>query len=283
VNRQLDIEKPVIRWFAAKQPTRVKAVALMIHGLNLNPMRMKAVAELLTERNIDVCLLSLSGHGENYQGRAGQKSYLSRLASFREVSYRTWRDETRLAHDVVREQAAKRELPVLFVGYSLGGLMGCDLLASAAEPVFDGMILFAPALTTHLLNRAFKVLFPLKKAVIPSMSPRHYRANAGTPIAAYMALLDAGAHFSRRASSERLNIPTVVFIDKQDELVSFNRLKKFIVRLQLDRWEMVRVRKNILKSVFKYNHLIIDEQSAGEAEWEKIRRAINDFLDSSLG
>ncbi len=242
---------------------------------------MKAIAEVLNEQDISVCLLSLRGHGDNFQNYPGSKSHLARMKAFRSVSYEIWRKETRLAYGVVRELADEKQVPVIFVGYSLGSLMGCDLLTSVEDVKCDRMILFAPALT-HRLNQSFKILSPFKSAILPSRSPRYYRANSGTPIAAYIALLDASIHFTR-CISRKLNVPTAIFINKQDELVSYKRLKKFVAYHRLDKWKTFRIRKNLLESIIEFNHLMIDEKTAGPVEWDNIRLHINDHLQGIGG
>ena len=159
--------------------------------------------------------------------------------------------------------------------------MGCDLLTSRGDVSYDRMILFAPALTPRFLHQRFRYFLPFKTIVIPSRSPRQYRANHGTPVSAYIALLDAVDHFKRFVSN-KLNIPTAVFINEKDELVSYSRLNTFVKKFGLDLWQTHGFRKSRLRSVTRYNHLMIDEGSAGSKEWQSLRALINDHLQSCL-
>ena len=267
----------VINWFYPRSKSHMKAVALMIHGLNLNPMRMREIVHALNGMNIGVYLLSLSGHGEAYQKRAGVKSYQARTETFKQVDYDLWSRETYQAYQFAREQTRQKKVPLVFVGYSLGGLLGCDLLISRKEVEYERMVLFAPALTIHLITLPLKLMRPFKRIIIPSMSPTYYRSNPGTPLAAYIALLGALKHFHRHCN-DKLNIPTVVFIDKQDELVSYSKLKKLIARRNLESWQLYRIKKNLLQSVVEYNHLMIDEKSVGELQWERVLQRMHEHL-----
>jgi hypothetical protein len=62
---------PLLDWFAHSSSASLKAVALVIHGLNLNPVRMAPIIAALNEAGIDAARLSLQGHGLNFEGRQG--------------------------------------------------------------------------------------------------------------------------------------------------------------------------------------------------------------------
>lgn len=55
-----------IWWFNVRNQTQVKGIAIVIHGLNLNPDRMGSIISCLTKSGIDVLNLTLHGHGDNY-------------------------------------------------------------------------------------------------------------------------------------------------------------------------------------------------------------------------
>ena len=61
------------QWLEAEQG---QAVAVLVHGLNLNPSAMEDIAMALLSENIDVLSVSLSGHADELdeQGRLIQFS-----------------------------------------------------------------------------------------------------------------------------------------------------------------------------------------------------------------
>ena len=89
-------------------------------------------------------------------------------------------------------------------------------------------------------------------------------------MAAYKALFDAITHFERNIS-ERLNVPTVIFIDMKDEFISYQKLKDMIDQNKLNRWEIHNVQKddNVVKNTT--HHLIIDEDSTSKNLWGQIQ------------
>ena len=121
------------------------ALARIIHGLNQKPEKMGAIISILNQESIDVLNLSLRGHGDNYVMEGRQNHDDQRLASFRKKTYELWSNEVYRAYRQVRLRGELKKVPVFFLGYSLGGLLGCDLLVSHPEVRFDRMVLFAPA------------------------------------------------------------------------------------------------------------------------------------------
>ena len=257
------------RWYKIKRLRRLKGVALVIHGLNLRPERMKPIISGLNQAGIDVLNVSLRGHGSNYVSKGKTGSDEQRLESFRTVTYELWSNEGYRAYQRVRQKADRKKVPVFFVGYSLGGLLGCDLLASHPDVSFDRMVLFAPALNVTIESYLLKALAPFPNLVIDSLSPKSYRSNDGTPMAAYKALFEAVTHFEKNIS-DRLNVPTIVFIDEKDELVSCSRLNEMIVQKKLVRWETHVVQKDDDAVQNTTHHLMIDEDSTGRNTWKHI-------------
>jgi len=251
----------VMRWYPAADPEKINGVALVVHGLNLKPDRMEPIIGLLNDAGIGVLNLSLRGHGQNYdhEARSGDKA---RLDAFKTVSYELWLDEIHRAYDHVRQRSDRKKAPLFFVGYSLGGLLGADLIASYPDVYFDRMVLLAPAMNLHAVHNVLRVVSPFPRLVIPSFTSTFYRANSGTPMAAYNALFAAIGHFNKTVGP-KLNIPSVVFIDPQDELISYYGLKRLVETERLDQWKFHLIYKNPgIKG--RLRHLIIDEPSVGK-------------------
>jgi esterase/lipase len=254
-------------------PDRSKGVALVIHGLNLKPDKMDSIITLLTHSDIDVLNMSLSGHGKNYcqQGLSDERK--ARMETFKTVSYDLWIKETYQAYDIAEKISREKHVPLFLVGYSLGGLLGIDLFATFSAVYFNRMVLLAPAFCIHTLYYTLKFLLPFPKLVIPSFSCASYRANFGTAVAAYHVLFETIEHFHKNMTS-KLNIPTIVIIDPQDELVPYERLKRIIKSRSFDQWELHLLKKSENDAKKKPHHLIIDESTVGKDSWNKMKHLI---------
>ena len=266
-NNQTEIS--AIRWYQRKDSERLNGVALVIHGLNGRPDKMESIIAEMTAAGIDCLNLSLRGHGENYSQLSNTDSAEARLEAFKSVSYRLWRAETYQAYQQVKKRSHRYGVCLFFVGFSMGGLLGVDLFASNPYVKFDKMVLFAPALKMHNHNYLLKTISPFQGLVVPSFGPRSYRANIGTPMAAYDALFEAAKHFEKNLDP-KINVPTVVFIDMQDELISFSGLKNMIRKQNLDQWNLHLVKKDKTATEIEMHHIIIDEASVGKHMWKEI-------------
>jgi hypothetical protein len=109
--------------------------------------------------------------------------------------------------------------------------------------------------------------------VIPSFFIKSYCSNRGTPVAGYNALFEAIEHFKKNIAA-KLNVPTLIFIDTQDELVSYRRLKRIIKNGKLHQWRLHPVKKDTTGAKEKMHHLIIDESSIGKDAWNEMRALI---------
>jgi hypothetical protein len=66
-----------------------------------------------------------------------------------------------------------------------------------------------------------------------------------------------------------LNVPALILMDPQDELVSFCRVKALTARPDLTQWRLVPIVKGA-DATKPYRHLIIDPASAGSASWAQM-------------
>ena len=92
-------------------------------------------------------------------------------------------------------------------------------------------------------------------------------------MAGYIALFEGIEHFNKNMAP-KLNVPTIIFINKQDELVSYRRLKRIIKIRGLHQWKLHPVEKNTPGAKEKMHHLIIDESSIGKDAWNEMRGLI---------
>jgi alpha-beta hydrolase superfamily lysophospholipase len=262
-------EISAIRWYPRKNPEKLNGVALVIHGLNGRPDKMESIIAEMTASGIDCLNLSLRGHGENYSQLNDTDSAEARMQAFKSVSYQLWRTETYQAYQQVKKRSNRYGTCLFFVGFSMGGLLGVDLFTSNPYIKFDKMVLFAPALKMHNRNFLLKTMSPFAGLVVPSFAPGSYRANKGTPMAAYNALFEASKHFEKHLDP-KINVPAVVFIDKQDELISFSGLKNMIRKQNLDQWNLHPVKKDRTATEIEMRHIMIDEASVGKHMWKEI-------------
>jgi esterase/lipase len=202
----------------------------------------------------------------------------ARLESFRNVNYRMWIDEVRGAYRKARQRASDKKVPFYFVGYSLGGVLGCNLLLTDSDIAYDGMILFSPALNITAKGYLLKPLMPFPNIVIDSLAPLSYRANDGTPMAAYRAVFEAVADFEKNGGP-RLNIPTAIFVDEKDEFISLAELRETVACLGLDRWRVHWVQKGPDGRESLSHHVLIDETSVGIDTWRTISALIRQHVN----
>jgi pimeloyl-ACP methyl ester carboxylesterase len=257
------------QWLEAEQS---RAVAVLVHGLNLNPAAMQDIATALLAANIEVLSVSLSGHADGLDEQG-------RLVQLSEADFSVWQNDVRNGVLEAARRSGQRQIPLYLVGFSLGGLLSADYLAQFAHNDavnIERMVLFAPAIT---LRWSSWLLYPLQSfpdVVLPSAAPEAYRANDFAPVSAYLALY-AGVRQFREAVDQRLNIPVLLFMHPRDELVSDNGLREFISEFELDRWRYVDVQKS-RDSATVLNHLIIGPHSLGTEAWERLRLQMLEFL-----
>lgn len=259
-----------IRWFHSDKQGNQNGIALVIHGLNLRPDKMLPIINALMESGIDVLRLSLRGHGANYRRRDSSDANTARLQSFKSITYQLWQNEAYLAYLHVKDEAEKENVPLFLAAFSFGALLGLDLFASNPDVHFEKMVLFAPAISLHAILYLERLLSPFPRLVIPSLGPRSYLANEkGTPIAGYNALFEGLEHFEKHVSP-KINVPTLVLIDEEDELISAQGLKKFVSNNDLDQWQFYVINKGQSADRETFYHHIIDEPSTGIEVWQEI-------------
>jgi esterase/lipase len=239
---------------------------------------MNSIIDNLTRTGIDVLSLSLRGHGENFAHREDMDAAAARLETFKEVSYPLWANETYLAYKQAQESAQQRQVPVFLTAFSIGGLIGLDLFASNSDVHFDRMVFFAPAISLRATIYLERVVSPFPRLVIPSLADDDYLSNEkGTPVAAYNALFDALDHFEDTVGP-RLNVPTLIFIDKQDEFIPLGGLKTLVEEHRLNQWKFYIVQKEKETGAGTFHHHIFDASSTGQEVWRNMMAAITEHL-----
>ena len=256
----------------------LSGVVLMVHGLNTKPEKMQSLAHAFEENNYKVFLTVLSGHSQEDLPNVGQ------------VTRTKWLSDLNGKYQEARHFADSRKVPLIFVGYSLGGLLGVDLLADPNYQTgdqaihWDKMVLLAPAIATQGLVNSFGLIRGVMPGgfVVPSLSPFDYRANpAGTSVAEYDALFQSQHEVQVRNPGPLTDIPALIFIDPQDELVSESGLRNFVTAKGLENWKIEEVRKDP-EAQKMYHHLLIDSTTLGVTAFLQMQVSIFAFIDQSF-
>jgi hypothetical protein len=143
---------------------------------------------------------------------------------------------------------------------------------------FDRQLLFAPAIGIRTRSHLVKLSFFLdERRKLPSYTPKEYRANKGLPIRFYK-IMFRQEKMLRKNRFMHVNIPTLVFIDPADELISHRKLSKLSRRFQLTNFRFILLDSDLTDRETKYHHLIINERTMGEKNWKVVTREMSKFL-----
>jgi esterase/lipase len=254
---------------AATAPTQPKkGVAIVSHGINLRPSKMSAIATVFNEEGYDVLQVTLRGHSGN-------------LDEFKNVTRDQWLEDTLIAYCAAAKRAKDLQLPLIYVGFSLGGLMGQRLLnAELKQKIeFQKVFLFAPALRLKNTSKLADLFKGFGKGFItPNPMPRSYSANAnGVPVGGYQALFD-NVEQIKKEGYLRSKMPTYVFIDRRDEVVDAKKvIEKVMANNLLSSWVLHDV-KGAGDHFPRVRHLILDEKTLGKEEWQRMSDLIRAYL-----
>lgn len=253
------------RYYPTALPS-IKAVTLVAHGLNVQPRAMEPLIHWLAALGSVVYLVQLSGHYE-------------KGLSIQEVTSSTWQQEMMEGYTIAQQAAQAHKIPLYFLGYSLGALLGQSMIALSKEGnCFNKQILFAPAIAIRTRSYLIKLLFFLEeRTTLPSYTPADYRANERLPLSIYQ-LLFAEEKKLIEAKFQGLNIPTLIIIDPRDELISYKKLQLFIKKFRLTNYKVVVLNDNRKDRDKSYHHLIINEKTMGAVNWRRTAIAMQQFL-----
>jgi esterase/lipase len=247
--------------------TKAKAVSLVVHGLNVKPSAMLDIAHWLNEQGSDVYLVRLTGHADS--------------TNILNVTGELWDSEMLGSYEIAKRAAVAKNLPLYFVGYSLGALLGQDMVQfSNPQVTFDKQVLIAPAIGMRNRSHLVKALFFLNNKKLPSYTPVEVRANKGLPVKVYKILFQKEKRLYRSKFS-RLNIPTLLVIDHDDELISERKLRRIIDQCDLTQYEFLTIKAGSQVGS-PYHHLIISEATMGNENWKMVTDKIKRLLFATL-
>lgn len=230
--------------------------AVVIHGLNMRPNKLQELEDLLRQMRVYPLRVELTGHHQNMRKK--------------QISRHVWLNDF---HKKYCQLPAQK----IVVGYSLGALVALDYIEQTQNfPL--AAVMFAPALDLKWYTSLVKVFNIFgNDFALPSLSNHEYKANDRTTIQSYNALFDhkealVGPNLKKH------NYKSLIFIDKEDELVSARGIKQIKKKYGLYNWALHYVNNRESKFDGKFHHLIIDSNSLGKKEWARVGTAIQEFL-----
>ncbi len=230
-----------------------------VHGLNSNPDKMLDLVKNLHLTHLPQTNINLSGHNMEH-------TFKVRSENMKTVNSCLWENAFSNTLDLLADKK------ILVIAFSLGGLLACLYLLKRKNhhsPI-KKMVLFAPALRVKRWTTNVKFLKKYPRLPIPSFTPKANRSLHAIPIAAYNALFELIEKFDSQLEPEKLNIPTLLIIDENDELVDYNKTVAFVQEYKLDNWNLIKFKNSFLNNLFK-KHLIYEYNFRTEEEWRLIK------------
>lgn len=243
---------------------KVHGIMLIFHGLNQKPSKMDEFSIEFEKKGYLVIRPKFKGHrqvsGEMEKVREGN-----------------WEQDAFCFIQYAITKAKEKNLPIYFLGYSMGALYfvnSFSKISQSEKKLFLKAIFVAPALALRFYTELVKLLYPFgDNFVLNSKSPEEYRANSGTSMGGYKSLFLALSQLD--VSLKNYQIPTLVFIDSGDELISDSGIEELIKREQIKNWKIIAIDKKGIGP----NHLIIDRKSLGELLFSSVLEQIIHFLN----
>jgi esterase/lipase len=206
------------------------------------------------------------------------------IETMQNITEADWLSDAYSQYSEAKIAAEQADLPLYLLGFSLGALVFETLMNDKtyrAPPVqFRKAVLFSPAVALKARARAVLMLQPFTKdtSIINSVSPEEYRAQRGASMGTYKIVFNMEEKLCAAAFSEN-NIDTIVFIDKNDEMLSVNTLRNRIKQYKLTNWRVLEISNDGAVIQPPYHHLLIDNRCVSDATWRYITDAIIGFLE----
>ena len=250
-----------------------KGVIVLVHGLNTKPSKMGddksegTLAKMFLEAGYHVYRVTLPGHS-------------GEITEMQNIKSQVWLNSALSQYREAAETADKDDIPIYLAAFSLGAAVYLNLMISGEDAAFEKMVLFAPAVAAKRIARNgiyAADIFSNDRTIIASKAPAEYRAQRGVSISAYKALFELEDNLNKH-EFVNCNIPALVFIDHDDELISISALRRNINNFNLTNWIVETISNAGAKINPKYHHLIIDDKSLSPETWNFICKKILYFL-----
>jgi len=76
----------------------------------------------------------------------------------------------------------------------------------------------------------------------------------------------------------KINVPTLIFIDGQDEFIPLRKLKELVEEKRWTQWQFYIVEKDKSAQGETFYHHIIDAYSTGKTVWQDMIKAVVNHL-----
>ena len=263
-NDCLETQK-LLQEFEPQAGTPAQAVAVVAHGFNLKPDKLASIIEILNKRNVRVLRLTLIGHDGDY-------------AQMQKVTRAIWLKDMECATQAGVSKSQVLQVPLYFVGISLGALLNVDYINQSSIPYYDKRVLLVPALRLNWYTYALLGLNALPFDFdVPSRSPVEYRVHNHLPMAAYNAVFASVAAVSE-VSPVNLAIPTLIFAAVEDELVDYQAIARLISDHPQSKWTLQSLDNGDSEVMPRYAHNAVDPKSMGQSLWSKFCPEFVSFL-----
>lgn len=232
----------------------MKSEIVLIHGLNNNQEVFIPLKEALESKGFVVHLFSLVGHKNMSQNLSLTSSINHLVKQFRKLSP----DKTYYC-----------------IGFSQGGL-ALQLLPAEVKKNIIKQVLLAPALCVHHAKVLEKLVrFIPKQIPFFSLAPKKLRQFNWLSVIYFDLLFNQINQFH---SSDLSNIPTLVFIDPKDELVSYRELKELVKKSK--HWNLITLnRPYLFLKHLGQHHVIFHPDYFSTKDWSKFISQITNFLN----
>ena len=75
-------------------------------------------------------------------------------------------------------------------------------------------------------------------------------------------------------------IPTMIFMNPEDELLDYKKFKNFIEKNNLESWKINLINNSKATTSRVISHLLLDKESVGKKAWSQMKKKIIQFLDT---
>ena len=243
---------------------------IVIPGLNNKPTIMDPLIETMTTAGFHCLRVSL------YQSHPIETITAERIAN-------RWIHQVSQAYE--RLQTDYPMLPILNLSYSIGALVTLCFLQTNASALFRGMAFFAPAVALTRSARFLQLIKPLGFSPLgylglPSLAPDMIRARPATPLREYAAMLSLVDDVQLLTAAKRIrDVLTKVFINHNDEVVSYQGTDRWIRRNRLHAWKLEHVP---VKSRY-FRHLVVSPLVLDHDTWNGITRELMALFQRTVG
>ena len=254
-----------LTYFEPSDPTP-NGVILVIHGMNNNAGMMDPLIKVINDCGIIAARLTLAGHD-------------CIVSTKFDGSLSVWLADVQLAYKNIVERYPNSKVSGL--GFSLGGALLVTSIDQYPAINFEKLILLAPALRLRWYLRMLQPLCFLGrlKYSVPNFVPAAYRTYRFSPVTNYASTSDAVRAVTRLSNPDRFSETKVLLaMSLKDNLLHLRGMPRWLRLNRLASWELVTLnaQPEIAKTL---NHLVVDQQTLGASEWQRLTNIIRQFLE----